>query len=144
MNRDYELVSQKLDSTHNVLVLKQIGEDTFFDEMANDHRRKDEAASLRRSLIRLSTYGISWGLDSESIKILKGIRADILLCEVKVKRKTYRIMAYLHDKRRGPFVLLTDFEGHKQRAAGGIPKQVMEKGERLALIAKGLLEQEGY
>ncbi len=143
MSGDYEIVRHPLDKVHNTLVLKKVAQDeTFLVEMARSKKHVDEAAALRKVLIRLARSGLEWGFDSGTIKTLKGITADVLICEVKVKRKVYRIMAYLHNKEKGPLVLLFPFHGHVQKAAGGIPQTTIDKAERLARVAKELIEAE--
>lgn len=143
MDSGYELVQQDLDGTYSALVLAEVGKtNTFIDDMAEDYRRKDEAAALKRSLIRIARCGIPWALSSEVAKILSTNTPGLLVVEIRVHRKTYRIMAYLHDKQHGPLVLLFAFKGHVQRSAGGIPEQTLEKGISLATVAKRLLDEE--
>lgn len=142
MNSGYELVRQDLDGTHSALVLAEVGKtNTFIDDMAEDYKRKDEATALKRSLVRIARYGIPWALSSDVAKILSTSTPGLLVVEIRVHRKTYRIMAYLHDKKHGPLVLLFAFKGHVQRSAGGIPKQTLEKGISLAAVAKRLLDE---
>lgn len=143
MESEYEIVRQRLDGSHCAYVLAEKGAGaTFFDKMASDPKRLQEAAALRRVLLRLAEYGVGWGVDSGTVKFLKGGDRGILLCEVKVRRTVFRVMAYLHNRRSGPIILLFDFKGHAQRASGGIPDQVMEKGRKLAREAKRLCERE--
>lgn len=143
MESVYEIVEQSLDSAHSALVLREAGHhDTFLDEMATDHRRKDEAKALKRSLIRIADYGLSWALASETVKLLKTGAPGLLVAEVRVHRRVHRIMAYAHDREDGPLVLLFPFKGHTQRSSGGIPEQTLAKGIKLAKIAKRLLENE--
>lgn len=143
MSGDYEIVRHPLDRTHSALVLKKVAQDeTFLAEMAGNKKQINEASALRKVLIRLAQFGLKWGFESGTIKSLKGITTDVLICEVKVKRKVYRIMAYLHNKEKGPLVLLFPFHGHVQKAAGGIPQTTIDKAERLARVAKELIAAE--
>ena len=144
LDTGYELVRLQLDDTHSVLALSERGSDgrTFFDEMARDKKRRSEAIALRKALIRVLDRDIGWGFDSETIWLLRNMPHDVLVCEVRVKRKLYRIMCYLHDKFHGPLVLLFDFPAHEVKNPGGISKANIDKALRLSRIAQRLVSEE--
>lgn len=143
MESGYELVEQDLDGTHAALVLGKTGSDnTFIDDLVEDPKRLDEAKALKKSLIRIAENGLPWALESETLKILKTGTPGLLVAEVRVHRKTYRIMAYAHNTQSGPLVLLFPFKGHVRQSSGGIPEQTLKRGIELARIAKELLENE--
>lgn len=144
MDTSYELIRLRLDDSHSVLVLSErsSGGCTFFDEMARDKNRRNEAVALRKALIRILDGGLEWGFTSETIWLLRGMPHDVLVCEVRVKRKLYRIMCYLHDKYHGPLVLLFDFPAHELKIPGGISKANRDKALRLSRIAQQLVSNE--
>lgn len=141
MDLDYELVSQKLNDKVSALVLNPIGrEDTFLDVMSADPKRREEAALIRRSLVRIYENGLDYAVDAGLLKRLKGTK-DIALFEVKAKRTVFRVMSYAAGKPEALIVLLFDFKGHQQRSSGGIPHATMTKALELARIAKQLIEE---
>lgn len=144
MNTEYELVRLQLDESHSVLVLSEQRNNgsTFLDEMARDPKRRGEAVALRKALIRVFCRGLEWGFTSETVKLLRNLPHDVLVCEVRVKRKLYRIMCYLHDRHRGPLVLLFDFPAHERKVPGGISKANTDKALQLSRIARKLVSEE--
>lgn len=140
MESDYELVSQKLNERVYALIFNPIGqEDTFLDVMSADPRRREEAALITRSLIRIYENGLDYAIAAGLLKPLKGAK-DVALFEVKAKRTVFRVMSYAAGKPDAQIVLLFDFKGHQQRASGGIPSATMAKALELARIAKQLIE----
>ena len=136
----YELVSQKLNNKVSALVLNPIGqEDTFLDIMCADPKRREEAALITRSLIKIYENGLDYAVAAGLLKPLKGVK-DVALFEAKAKRTVFRVMSYAAGKPDAKIVLLFDFRGHRQHASGGIPRATMDKGLELAKIARQLLE----
>lgn len=141
MESGYELVSQRLSDTVNAIVLNPIHkQDTFLEEMATDPKRREEAALISRSLIRIYENGLDYAVTAGLLKPLKGA-ADVSLFEVKAKRTVFRVMSYVTNRQDILLVLLFDFKGHRQNASEGIPKQTMAKAIELAKIAKQLIEE---
>ena len=63
MESGYELVSQRLSDTVNAIVLNPIHkQDTFLEEMATDPKRREEAALISRSLIRIYENGLDYAV----------------------------------------------------------------------------------
>lgn len=141
MESEYELVSQRLNDAVSIIVLNPVHkQDTFLDEMNADPKRREEAALITRSLIRIYENGLEYAIDAGLLKPLKGAK-DISLFEVKAKKTVFRVMSYVTNSHDIPLVLLFDFKGHRQNASGGISKQTMVKATKLAKIAKQLIEE---
>lgn len=143
-NNGYVLVRHRLDEATSVLVLCEDGRQSFLDTLQGDIRRRNEASALRSKAIRLVNAPMQARIETGLIKRLHGVTGDVALFELRVKANVYRIMTYIHkDSKRTP-VLLFDFRAHRVRASGGIPKKEIEKGVRLARIARDLMDKEDF
>lgn len=140
--KEYDLVSQEVDAERglSVLVLCEAGQEvTFLDDLAAKSRTRVEAAAITRAAVRLVDRGTEWALETEQLKRLKARTGTLAVYELRVKRDVYRVMTYLHDDQSRTPVLLFEFKGHVQRAAGGIPEDLVKKGQRFAAIARDLM-----
>lgn len=145
MEEGYELIEQQLDSQRNLslLVLKETKvENTFIDDLAANIRKKSMAREIVSVAIRLAERGTAWALECKVLKRLHCDGGTLAIYELKIHRSVYRVMTYLHnDVSRTP-VLLFAFSGHTSKKAGGIRKEELKRGQRLAAIAKRLMEEE--
>ncbi len=145
MNGGYELVKQELIASQDlsILVLGRIGtKETFIDELAHDYRKREEAAAITRAAVRLAERGTKWALECQILKRLKVSNKGLAVYELKVRRKRYRVMTYLHDDARQTPVLLFSFMGHAGLSGGGIRKETLQKGMNLAYEARALMNKE--
>lgn len=138
----YEIASYEVEC-YEFPILKRVGFDSFMDELETDSKRSSHYHRIYRELYRVASMGLDWALESKAIKMLKQSHGGIPLYELRCLPGTTRVMIYLHSGKPSQLVvLLFDFKGHKaSKSIGGIRKQDLEKGQRLAKIAKRLMEE---
>ena len=144
MAEEYEIVECPIGDERQMLVLARRDKETFISELASNGKTRGKAASITKSVKRLLEYGQEWGFASEVLKgPLSGTHGDILIYEVRCGgRTTVRVMTYRHDDPEHTLIFLFEFEAHKaSKSVGGISSSDLEKGERLAAIARRLMMQ---
>ena len=124
-------------------ILKRVGCGSFMDELEADSKRSSHYHRIYRELYRVASMGLDWALESKTIKLLKQSHGGIPLYELRCLPGTTRVMIYLHPSKPSQLVvLLFCFTGHKaSKSTGGIRKRDLKKGQRLAKIAKKLMEE---
>lgn len=137
---NYALARQNLGNGLYVLSLSHNGKSVIADLARKKEFQK--AKAIEKAAIRIADRGTLWGLESETLVRLNGIDASLVVCELKIKTTTVRVMTYLHDDEAQTPVLLFYFEAHQIQAHGGIPDDTMQKAKRLAGIARDLMRNE--
>lgn len=61
------------------------------EELASDPKRQERAALIARTAVRIERYGKEWAFQSATSK---WISSGISLCEVRVRGRVVRVMAY--------------------------------------------------
>lgn len=130
----YDLAPYELTGGFTVYVLVREGQEDFLAQMAGRPKTSGRAGLILTTLERIGAAGIGQSLRARFIRML---RADVGMVEVRVAGKVIRVMSYLHEGT--DLVLLFDFDGHQ--GGNKVPRQVMEKGERLARIARACMEE---
>lgn len=137
---DHALVRQNLENGLHILSLSHNGKSVIADLARKKEFQK--AKAVEKAAIRIADRGTRWGLESETLVRLNGLDASLVVCELKIKTTTVRVMTYLHDDEAQTPVLLFYFEAHQIQAHGGIPDDTMRKARRLAGIARDLMRDE--
>lgn len=139
----YCLVRQRLREGLYMLVLAKSGDRaTFVDSLVDNPRTRHEAICLWDVMTRVARYGTRWGLESRTLKPVRGTHGRVVCYELKDKATVYRIMTYLHDDPARTPVLLFAFHGHKSKKAGGIREEDIKKAMGLVPVARQLMEEE--
>lgn len=149
MQHDYELQRECFTTATNsfdtccVLVLSRAGEKNFLQEMAEDKKTRHDAALITAAVKRLICMTTDIAIRTQLIKPIRGIHS-LFVVEIRPnpRKSVVRVMAYLHQASTARAVLLFAFKGHRGMKKG-IPKEVLEQAERLALFAKELIEESG-
>lgn len=123
-----------------VRVLARTSEERdFLKRMEESPKHKERFRLIKRAIEKMFDRGIDACLKRKNF--LRQLDGDIGLFEAKVAGQVIRVMTYLHRWTGGiGMVLLFDFNGHQGNDK--IPKQLMEKGRRLAREAKACIERE--
>ena len=137
---DHALVRQNLENGLHILSLSHNGKSVIADLTRKKEFQK--AKAVEKAAIRIADRGTRWGLESETLVRLNGLDASLVVCELKIRTTTVRVMTYLHDDEPQTPVLLFYFEAHQIQAHGGIPDDTMRKARRLAGIARDLMRDE--
>lgn len=112
-------------------VLRRAHKPSFMDEMAEDPKRYERAALIARIAARIERRGKEWAFQSATSKWLA---SSVSVCEVRIRGKVVRVMAYWPPQEARP-VYLFDFDGH-QGKSGNIPSHLLDKAYRLAQEAE--------
>jgi len=139
MTEDYELVDHLTGGEH-YLALGRIGRPDVIDEMQEKPELNEALYMALTSASKVRSGGIQFGLRT---KIITPVTSSLYLYELKARSTVWRVLAYLHRSgaRRVEPVMLFHVRGH-QGKTGRLPKSVVDKGKRLAVIARKLMEEE--
>lgn len=121
-----------------VLVLMPEGDERdFLERMQESKKGRQRHALIIRTLERIQLKGIPL---SERTQVVKLLDASLCVAEVRVTGKVIRVMSYIHARggSNAELVLLFDFDGHQ--GTNKVPKRLLEKGRRLAEIARRNME----
>lgn len=139
MAQGFHIVEHDIGCGHSVMALAKDGKGDFLDKLASKPKDTQRLKLILRTAEHIEFFGPkSYMRPGGTIRPLDG---ELSLVEIKVPGKVIRVMAYLKD----PFgsyrlVLLFDFDGHQ--GSGKIPENIMERGRRLAAIARETLEED--
>ena len=131
----------------------QKGREHYLYALAKESGRRDVVTKLMeegdpndligmslRSLMAIQDHGMQY---ATTRKLVRRISSNVFLVELKSRRTSWRVAAYIHDAVSGKTipVLLDTFKGHGGKSAK-IPKSTIGAYEKKALIAKELVERE--
>lgn len=131
---EYEIVSYDLTDGRKMYVLSN-KDRTFIDDLSNDAKKLMVARDVYAMADKIALYGIEWALRTETLKTIK---SNISLLELRIKGKVTRVMVYLYEETQP--IYLFDFKGH-QGKSGHIKRNVLERAERLAIIAENAMKE---
>lgn len=116
-----------------LVLMREDDEKDFLECMENSKRGRQRHALIIKTLEAIQIKGIPL---SERTRIIKILDSELCVAEVRVPGKVIRVMSYIHNRGTdlAELVLLFDFDGHQ--GTDRIPKRVMDKGKRLAEIAR--------
>lgn len=108
---------------------------SFVDEWWDDPRSEEKARSLLSTVLKISTNGLGWAIDTRKVR-----RISPKLYEIKNFAGATRVMAHIHVAET--VVMLRPFQGH--RGTGSIPTNIIESATRQQRLVVELLEQEEH
>lgn len=122
-----------------ILVLAKEGQEDFLERLGSDPKSSELFSLICRTVERIAQRGVGRCVGRQNfVRVLDG---SLGLVEVKVRGRRVRVMSYLHGS--GPsqeLVLLFEFTGHQGSAH--IPRKDVQRGRRLAAIARECMEEE--
>lgn len=138
MAEGYKVRRHELVPGIGILVLAPDGADDFIDVLEKKPKQRDRLRLIKLTLEKLISRGFSASIRGRQIRILEG---SIGLAEIAIAGKVIRVMCYVHEIESNPTpVLLFDFDGHQ--GSDKISKTLMEKGRKLAGVARLCMEEE--
>ena len=122
-----------------ILVLAREGRKDFLEELGESPKSSERFELICRTYEKIVRRGVSRCVGRQNfVRVLEG---SIGLVEVKVGGTRIRVMSYLHGSEAGrELVLMFDFTGHQ--GSGKIGRDVMDRGRKLASIARECMEEE--
>ena len=121
-----------------LVLMREDDEIDFLERMEGSKRGRQRQALIVKTLEKVQLKGIPL---SERSRIVKLLDSELCVAEVRVPGKVIRVMGYIHARGTdlAELVLLFDFDGHQ--GTNKIPKRLMDKGRKLAAIAKLNMEE---
>jgi hypothetical protein len=139
MSQGYEIRSHEQMGT-TILVLAKTGSQDFLEKMKRDKRKKQTLRLIIETMEGIKRRGINKCIGRSNF--IRSIAPDVGLMEVRVPGKVIRVMTYVGEvEGKTDAVLLFDFTAHGGKT-GKISPRHIDKGKRLAKIAKECIEED--
>lgn len=132
----HRLISCNLGAGLSAIVLARENAASFIDKLLDNPRTRRRAGAITKAIAQVSKNGVEWAKQADKLKFLN---AGLSLYELKIGGRVIRIMTYVHCD--SVPVYLFDFNGHQGKSRK-IPRHIMDRGEKLAIIAARLMTEE--
>ena len=139
MSGEYELSNQTVGGEQYIAIAR-VGKPDAIEEMLDNPALHEGLYMSLQAAAKVRSGGLKYG---ERARIITPITRELYLFELKNRATAWRVLAYMHPmgSTKVEPVFLMHTKGHRGKT-GRLPNEVVKKGEKLAIFARELMEEE--